>query len=207
MTNGRILKLKKTKEELENDLKCFVWDFKVGDNINYNLDILYTLIDDFNKLYRNYSKPISIITVSIIEAIMIDFTYRLYDGTSHFPDSLKGKENEIKSNLAAKTKKIECVDNDGNKHEYSVLKNFNFTLMIEIYRELKLFGDNKKVYKFLTQIAYFRNRIHIKNYFNNFEKDEGITFSTKRTQDSLNVMVWCFNYFKDNYKRPWKNGK
>lgn len=58
----------------------FIANFKLGDNINYNLKIL-------NALYENYEsadvykktlliKPIILIIMSVIEAILYDFHYR-----------------------------------------------------------------------------------------------------------------------------------
>jgi len=57
---------------------------------------------------------------------------------------------------------------------------------------------------FKSQLSFdFRNRIHIKNYFNNFEKDESNTFSESRVQKTIKAMVWFFGYFQTYYPRPW----
>lgn len=198
-----MIKIVDLKDTLKNDLKIFIWDFKVGDNIKYNLDILYNLIDDYNNLGKDYKKPISIIAVSIIEAIMVDFMYRLYSGTNHFPNILGHEENNIKEQLKGETIKSKFIGTDGKEHYYSTLKNFNFSPMVEIYKKFKLIGSNKNVYKALTNLSYFRNRIHINNYFNNFEKNENVTFSEERTQKTIIIMIWIINYFKNNYARPW----
>jgi len=200
-----MLQIVKTKDELKKELDFFVWDFKIGDNILYNTTVLYELVDDFNINNKSYGKPISTISISIIEAIMVDFIYRLYSGTNHFPESLKDQEGEVKLKLRGETIKRKHIDLDGQEHEYLVLKNFNFSPMIQVYEELKLFGDNKIIYQSLEKLAFFRNRIHINNYFNNFEKDENETFSKKRVQITLNIMIWIFDYFKIHYPRPWKN--
>ena len=52
-------------------------------------------------------------------------------------------------------------------------------------------------------LSRFRNRVHILNYFGNFEKDETRVFSTYRTQETLDVMIWMIKYFNKNYARPW----
>jgi hypothetical protein len=199
-----MLQINKTKKDLESDLEKFIWDFKISDNILYNLDILYNLIDDHNNAGRRYRKPISVISVSVAEAIMIDFLYRLYGATNHFPAILKHLEKNIKEQLTDSTIKSELIGIDGKKYYHSTLKNFNFSPMLEIYKKLKLLGDNAAVYELLLSLSYFRNRIHIKNYFNNFEKDEGITFSEKRTQKTIDTMLWISDYFKNNYSRPWQ---
>lgn len=205
-----MLEISRTKEELKQKMNLFIWDFKIFDNIEYNLDILFDLIEDYNLSCknldvptRNYKKPISLITISIIEGIMVDFLYRLYLSTNHFPDKLKDQENIIKSKLAQETKKSKYVDSKNREYWIQSLKNFNFITMIEFYEELKLLGDIKKNYEFLTKLVHFRNRIHIKNYFNNFEKNESVTFSEIRVQKTLKAMVWFFEYFEKNYPRPW----
>ena len=199
------MEVNKTKNEIMEQLNSFIWEFKVSDNISYNLEILYKLIEDCNNnSSKIYYKLISITSVSVIEAIMIDFLYRLYSGTNHFPNSLVDKYYEIKNKLNNETIEIKVKDSFLGDHVYVKLKNFNFTPMIRLYEKFNLFGNNKKIYKILFKLAYFRNRIHIQNYFNNFEKDESITFSKKRVQNSLNIMNWVIDYFEDNYKRPWK---
>ena len=198
-----MLNLKKTKEDLKIELDFFIWDFKVGDNIKYNLNVLYNLIDDYNNSGKDYKKPISIIAVSVIEAIMIDFLYRLYKGTYHFPDNLRHLESEIKEKLNNETIRSELVILDGQKYYVSALKNFNFTPMVRVYKKLTLLGNNKEIYENLLSLAHLRNRIHITNYFNNFEKDEHDTFSESRVQEIFDTMIWFFDYFKDNYERPW----
>ncbi|MEA3450121.1 MAG: hypothetical protein U9Q85_04090 [Patescibacteria group bacterium] len=199
-----MLKISRTQQDLKNDLDLFIWDFKIGDNILYNLNIIFALVDDYNNEKKLYKKPISIMAVSVVEAIMVDFIYRLYSGTNHFPVILRPKEDEIKSKLKGETIRKKITDPEGKEHEFSVLKNFNFTPMIEVYEELELLGSNEGIYKFLIEMAYFRNRVHINNYFGNFEKDEIVTFSSERVQKTLDVMVWFFDYFKKYYSRPWK---
>ena len=197
-----MIEILKTKEQLKKELNSFVWEFKISDNIEYNLDVLFNLIED-NDHAKDYKKPISLIAVSIIEAIMIDFLYRLYQGTSHFPQKLKDKETVIKSKLTQETKKSKYVDSENREYWVCSLKNFDFITMIKIYQDLKLLGDYKQNYEFLMNLAHFRNRIHIKNYFNNFEKDESNTFSESRVQKTIKAMVWFFGYFQTYYPRPW----
>lgn len=198
-----MLVIERTKKQLKEDMNSFIWDFKISDNISYNLNVLFELVDDYNNLAKNYKKPISIIAASIVEAIMIDLLYRLFHGTNHFPDSLKCRMDEIKSRIKEETKETKIVGIDGKIYYCSILKNFNFAPMIGLYKELKLIGDRDSYYDTLLKLAYFRNRVHINNYFNNFEKDEKITFSEKRTQSTLHIMAWFFTYFRMNYSRPW----
>ena len=76
-------------KRIRDELFSFVWNFKHGDNIIYNFEILQELYN-VKKVTKNniLNKPIIIITVSIIEAILIDFIYRLYGATNHQPKEL-----------------------------------------------------------------------------------------------------------------------
>jgi hypothetical protein len=187
------------KAGLKELQEFFIWEFKIGDNIKYNLDIIFNLVEDYNT-GKNYKKPISILCVSVIEAIMVDFIYRLYRGTKHFPEKLKDREDEIKDKLSnAIIKKKKNIDGS----VMCFLKNFGFSEMIDIYRNLKLFGDDSMIYDNLSKMVLFRNRIHINNYHGNFEKDEINTFSEKRAQFIINAMEWIFQYFFENYQRKW----
>lgn len=198
-----MLVLNKIKEHLKQDMDCFIWNYKISDNILYNLEVLFSLIDGHNNLKNNFQKPISIVAVSIVEAIMVDLLYRLYHGTNHFPVSLKHREAEIKRKINEKTKDKKIVSTDGKEYYCSILKNFNFAPMITLYRDLNLLGNQATIYDTLLKLSYFRNRVHINNYYDNFEKDEKETFSEKRTQTILDIMIWFFTYFKKNYSRPW----
>lgn len=52
----------------------FIGDFKLGDNINYNLKILKFLYDkDKEENSRLLNKPVTIVIISIIEGLLRDF--------------------------------------------------------------------------------------------------------------------------------------
>ena len=57
----------------------FMWSFKKGDNIIYNLEIAWELYEAKSRSTdkRKYNKPIIITLISIIECILDDFTYRI----------------------------------------------------------------------------------------------------------------------------------
>ena len=157
-----MLVITKTNEELEEYIGSFIWDFKIGDNLLYNLKILFSLIED-HKNSKIYNKPISILTIAIIEAIMADFLYRLHGATTHFPNNAVISP-EIKIKIKDRLKKettIKEITVNGEKHTYLRLNNFGFKTMIEIYTEYKLFGRNNEKYKLLMSLSRFRNRVHI----------------------------------------------
>lgn len=196
------IKLEKTKEEFESEIFSFIWDFKIADNILYNYDILISLIEK-NTENSLLNKPIAIISTSILEAIMVDFISRLKTGTNHFPKSIKEDEKaKIKHYLESEGTDYSYVKFGGKKIVKSKkLKNFGFSKIIGIYEKYKLLGEDENLYENLEKLSYFRNRIHIKNYFENFEKDESITFSNKRTLVSLKIMEYISHYHSDNYPR------
>ena len=72
---------------------------------------------------------------------MVDFLYRLYQGTVHFPESLKTKEEDVKNRLGIETKKWRHIDSEDKEYWINRLKNFSLTSLIEIYDELKLLGE------------------------------------------------------------------
>jgi hypothetical protein len=59
----------------------FIGDFKVGDNINYNLEVLAVLYNRFNNAgpaqRRLLCKPIIILLAAIVEAALYDFHKRV----------------------------------------------------------------------------------------------------------------------------------
>src|SRR5438309_1774881 len=73
----------------------FIGNFKIGDNINYNLKILaelYKVNTQSNEYIFN--KPIIIFIISIIEALLYDFHFK----AKHF--TLEGIENITKNVLS-----------------------------------------------------------------------------------------------------------
>lgn len=196
-----MLEINSTKEELENILDSFIWDFKIGDNIRYNLKVIYNLIKDYNKNKTDYRKPISILCVSVIEAIFVDFLYRLDMGTNHFPKKLEDLKFDIKNRLNEEKKETEGTFLE-EVYKYKKLRNFGYKDVVNFLEEFSILGSSSQKYSTLQKIGHFRNRVHINNYFDNFERDESKTFSEKRTQVTINYMRKIFLYFKDNYSRP-----
>lgn len=195
-----MLTIGSTQENLIESIDSFIWEFKIGDNIKYNLNIIYNLIEDYNKNRFNYKKPISILCVSVIEAILVDFLARLDMGTNHFPKKLNDARFEIKSKLSKEKKEFPGIFLD-KVYQYRKLRNFKYKDLIDFFEEFSILGPSIKTYKNLQKIGHFRNRVHINNYFGNFERDESKVFSEKRTQLTIDYMVKMFRYFKENYSR------
>ena len=57
-----MLIINKEKKELNSSLDSFIWDFKIGDNILYNLDIIYQLVVDYNN-NKNYIDLLQVVNI------------------------------------------------------------------------------------------------------------------------------------------------
>ena len=132
----------------------FFGSFKIGDNINYNLVILrqlYKCLNDLKKEEKNLLyKPITIIIVSIIEALLYDFIeIRIKTHTREGVGKLHTKTLEAirKSKFDNMSKYIDCV---------------------EKYKLLRF----KKIYTNLDDLRKLRNRVHIQNTKKDFEVNE-----------------------------------
>lgn len=138
----------------------FIGDFKTGDNINYNLKIL----NQFYELNKNLGederilllKPIILIIVSIIEAVLHDFYFRIRKHT-----------NEGVPNLGSL-----IID-------YIRGKNFDqLSYYIESVKKHNIFNFQKiDFYEKLDQLRKLRNRIHIQNKYNYEPIDEERAFT------------------------------
>jgi hypothetical protein len=196
-----MLTISSTKDELKENLNLFLWTFKIGDNILYNLDVIFKLIEDHNKSSsQSYTKPISILCVSVIEAILVDFLERLDSATRQFPDKLSKNRMLIKSELSTRKRVLQRIYK-GQVYQYKRLENFGYKDLIEVYEKFKILGASVTTYAELQDLGRFRNRVHIRNYFENFERDESRTFSETRTQRAINSMEKTIAYLGRNYPR------
>lgn len=197
-----MLKIESDKATLKEYLNSFVWTYKIGDNILYNLDLIFQLVDDHNMLVgRDYAKPTSILCVSVIEAVLVDFLERLESATKHFPSRLDSKRADIKSELESEKNDFQTTYK-GQVYQYKRLRNFGYKELIEFYEKFKILGSSPDYYEVLQNLGHFRNRVHIRNYFGNFERDESRTFSESRTQKAINSMEAILKYFSKYYSRP-----
>lgn len=178
----------------------FVGNFKVGDNIVYNLQLLKILYRQFETLNENEKvllcKPIIITLVSICEAVLFDLNYRINKFTS------QGVQNISKQTLTAIRK----------------LKLSKYEKHIDCVEKYLLFGPTKtKIYERLHELRKLRNRIHIQNKHGDFEPDEIKAFSLKRKMDAektTEFILKCASikfgrpkhcYHVEDFVLPWKN--
>lgn len=171
---------------IKEGVEKFIWSFKVADNIEFNLDtvmILYSAKLQDGRNIQVWNKLLIIIETSIIEAVLHDFIIRLTQSTDHFPPILSKTREEIKSSI--------------------VPRNYTFKTLLELIKEFKLLGSDEKIYDDLFTLGKLRNRVHIYNWYQNFEKNERIVYTEERLESSERLLNIIVDYMVVNYSRPW----
>jgi hypothetical protein len=163
----------------------FILDFKLGDNIVYNLKIAKTLYDH-KEICRNelLNKPIILINTSIIEAIMYDFIEKikvLKNEGVNLPDLTINYINDLK-----KTDKFSLIIDQFEKHKIIYVKDFDLI-------------------KSLRELSTLRNRIHIQNERGKLEPDDEKAFSKTRMIISEKVLEIILKVLTEKYKRRNKS--
>lgn len=161
----------------------FIGNFKLGDNIAYNCDVLCTLYrlraEGDAQTRRHLQKPITILNVSIIDAVLYDFYGRV-----------KNHTREGVANIAA-----------------AVIAEWRGTTIDRLDRYITqakkhdLFGEPEQFYEDLHTLRKLRNRIHIQNEKNNFEPDECAAFTEARMVQSERAVEKVLTYMAANHAR------
>ncbi len=193
-------------EQVEGQLFTFIWNFKHGDNILYNLEILQTLYETgvTAKNKSRLNKPITITIISIIEAILVDFLTRIDQATNHLPANVSRTTlDRIKAEIDSK-KIPEERENSSGKYIYMKRKMYKYSEINKILKKYELFGEkNDAIYEELEKYGDMRNRVHIENYNNKLEIDEIDVFTSKRLSDIENMLTTLWQKMITDYKRPW----
>jgi hypothetical protein len=195
------------QKEIETKLDTFNWNFKVGDNIKHNVQEVFFLykIKDENCISSEekqfLNKHISIILVCIIEAILYDFVVRLSEATNHFPLIIDDKKrNDIKKYISEQKVPYEFKE---TKFKILRVRNYSLSQILKLLKEFELLEQkDSPVYTNLENATYFRNRIHIYNWFNNFEKDEKYVFTNKRLEVLEKLVIYILTTMEAKYSRP-----
>jgi hypothetical protein len=150
----------------------FIGNFKLGDNINHNFKILSLLYGQFDRAdehnRRLLCKPITILLVSIVEALLDDFHFRIqkhtFEGVANLADSVieyvRGKQfsDELEKYIAS-----------ARKHDFFGVGKTNF-------------------YEALDELRRLRNRIHIQNRKGHLEPDDFNAFTESRKTKAEKVL-------------------
>ncbi len=122
----------------------FIDVFKIGDNINFNLEILKILYDQYDRLGEKGAtiiKPIVILNTSIAEAILYDFIQNRIKHANRTEIIFSDLTNLFKSK---RFDKFEHYITQAEKHDFFDMGDTNF-------------------YKVMRILLKKRNRIHIQN--------------------------------------------
>ena len=182
---------------------AFIGNFKIGDNIHYNLEVLKTLYacrEDLQPTQRRFlDKPITVTLVSICEALIYD----LIDRSKFFTQ--EGVIGLSEASLERLRK----------------AKAWNLDKKLSLVKELDLLkAESADVYVQLEDLAKLRNRIHIQNEKKNFEADEAKAFTCSRrlkAEKMVELLVMRFgklyprpshivkSQYVDDFELPWKS--
>lgn len=159
----------------------FILRFKLGDNVVYNLKIAKKLYECNEKCEdKLLNKPIILINVSIIEAIMHDFIEKIkiltIEGVN-LPDVTINYIRDLQ-----KTDKFQLLIDQFEKHNFVEVKGFNLI-------------EN------LKKLSTIRNRIHIQNEKQKLERDDIDAFSKERLIISEKVLEIMMKVMSEKYPR------
>lgn len=177
----------------------FIGNFKLGDNINHNLHILRLLYRYFEAgeptEQQLLHKPIILTLVSITEAILYDFHFRIRNYTI---EGVRNLSEEVLNYIRGKKlDELGKYISIARKHVFFDLAHINF-------------------YDVLDELRKLRNRIHIQNSMNHFEPDEADAFNEQRKIQAEKVLEIVMKtmakkysrdeeqHFVENFELPWK---
>ncbi len=139
--------------------------------------------------------------MGVIEAILYDFVVRLSEATNHFPLIINDiTRREIKKYIADQK-----VSYEFPKSKTKILRVNNYSLfqILKILKKFELLESRTSpIYDTLDQATFFRNRIHIYNWHNNFEKDEKYVFTDKRLSTLEQLVIYVLTTMEAKYARP-----
>jgi hypothetical protein len=167
----------------EKILCKFVGDFKVGDNMKFNADLLCKLNDTNND--GSFNKLMLIQAAAILEAGLTEIIYRAKlftrEGVVNIPDE----------DLAAiREKKIE-----------------KFAVIIDVMKKHKLLDAYREgVYDELHKLRKYRNKVHIQEDVEidgeKPSRDESVLFSNAIRDWSLTLTAAMLKFLTERFPRP-----
>jgi hypothetical protein len=182
-------------EDILEKISHFIWEFKTGDNICYNLQILdriYAVKEKESKSLLN--KVIAIEIVSIVEAVLVDLLDRIDQGTNDLPTIDVNKIIDMKILIDKDKKPILIQDPLVGSYTFRKRKNYQMKDLLNILEEYEILGaKGSNIYEKLRVFNKLRNRVHIPNYYKNFHVDEKRVFENetviKQLEDTLVEIV------------------
>lgn len=163
----------------------FIGVFKIGDNINYNLEVLRVLYEQYNTPDFEYAyliKPIVIINTSIIEAILYDFI-RVRIQKASLSERIGNISHEVIS--AITSKKLDRFE--------------HYISQVRIYDFFSLSDTN--FYEAMNTLRKVRNRVHIQNEKWLKPENEDRLFNERIKVLSEKVLEKVLNTMHSRYQR------
>ena len=162
----------------------FIGDFKLGDNLNHNLRILSSLYSAQQEAAEDereiLCKPIIVFLASICEAVLGDLHMRIREFTQ---EGVSNVDKAVCDHVRAK--KID-----------------EFGKYIDSVKKHGFFGSTEEgLYDALHTLRKLRNRIHIQNDKNNFERDEYEVYTLGRQEEAEQAVEKVFRLMEEKYSR------
>jgi hypothetical protein len=164
---------------------CFILSFKLGDNINHNLRVLALLYDYYDREDHDgknlLCKPIIILLVSIIEAVLHDFHSRIrwltYEGIANLSheviEYIRGKKIDELEKYIVSARKHDLFDR-----------------------------QDGAFYDLLDELRRLRNRVHIQNIKGDFAPDDYNAFNDFRKRQAERGLELTMKTMAAKYPRP-----
>jgi hypothetical protein len=130
--------------KVNDELFQFVWNFRHGDNIIYNFEVLAALYSarDSSDQKQIFNKPITIAMVSIVEAILIDFLIRIDQATNHLPGNVDGETlDKIKAEIESKKQPVKVKDDILGEQIILRKRMYNYSQIVGVLQKYELFGS------------------------------------------------------------------
>ena len=165
----------------------FFNDFKIYQNVKYNLNVLEELYSAYNQeqYHRKFflRKPIIVTEVCIIEVLLYDFLARVRKNTS---EGVQGLDEEILVKIRA---------SDYNLNQLGAL--------IAIAEKSDLFDESdSKFYFRLKELSHLRNRVHIQNIWENAPFAERDAFTQRRLLSAERCLEKVATTLSTKHPRP-----
>lgn len=163
----------------------FIGNYKLGDNINYNLRTLCVLYATYkaSALAERLAlrKPIIITIVSIIEALLYDLHYRV---VAHTLEGVGNISDEV----------AEVIRDTNN------LDKFN-NLIQSAKKHGLIESEPSNIYDQLHSLRKLRNRIHIANENNEKPYNEADAFTEQSMREAERIAELVMRIFERKYLR------
>ncbi|MCK0070858.1 hypothetical protein [Kordiimonas laminariae] len=166
----------------------FLGIFKIGDNIQYNLDALELLYDLYNDVDKQlYLRKLIIVQIgSLLDAVLYDFFFR---AVNHTIEGIDNVPQDLIDEIQDNPRRADKLD-----------KYIRFSQDHGVFD-----GLGPDIYDEMNELRKLRNRIHIQNERRDFEADDSEAFSERRKELAERVLSGVMQTLSDNHARHVEN--